>query len=102
MVLWDGEIKDPVTTSGPIGTKIRDLHEEKNRKSFVNVDKKKIKASIPVLNESLLENHYAINASVNYLSEYLSDIHYNRIYLVCAMDGKLVKSIFNFIFSGGC
>ena len=30
--------------------------------------------------ESLLENHYAINASVNYLSEYLSDIHYNRIY----------------------
>ena len=54
MIRWDGETKDPISTSGPIGTAIRELHN--NLKPFVDVLKKKIKASIPVLSDSLLAN----------------------------------------------
>ena len=32
---WDGKGNDPVTTGGPIGKAIKDLHKPKNLKKFV-------------------------------------------------------------------
>ena len=52
---WDGEAKDPITTSGPLGDEIKNL--QKNMKNFVKTDRSAFKnVALPDFDEILFQN----------------------------------------------